>query len=89
MEDGHNAKSCKKRLSCVTCKERHPTPLHGYIPKNKKVTGDGNQSQINQEEVKSNFIADINCAIALGKSGSKVISMCIVTVSVEHKNNGK
>ena len=28
MEDGHNANSCKKRLSCKTCKERHPTPLH-------------------------------------------------------------
>ena len=38
MEDGHNAKSCKKRQSCITCKERHPTPLHGYIPINKKVT---------------------------------------------------
>ena len=53
MKDGHNAKSCKKRLSCITCKERAPTPLHGYIPKNKKVTGNGNQSQTNQEEVKS------------------------------------
>ena len=52
MEDGHNAKSFKKRLPCVTCKERHPTPLHGYIPKNKKVTGDGKQLQNDQEEIK-------------------------------------
>ena len=89
MEDGHNATSHKKRLSCITCKERHPTPLHGYIPKNKKVTGDGNQSQTDQEQVKSNFIADIKCASALGKSGSKVISMCIVPVSIKYKNNGK
>ena len=41
-----------------------------YIPKNKKVIGDGNQSQTDQEEVKSNFIADIKYACALGKSGS-------------------
>ena len=89
MEDGHNARSCKKRLSCTTCKERHPAPLHGCIPKNNKTTGDGNQSQIDQEEVKSNFVADIKCASALEKSGSKVISMCIVPVTVEYKNNGK
>ena len=75
--------------SCITCKERHPTPLHGYISKNKKVTGDGNQSQIDQEEVKSNFVADIKCANALRKSGSKVTSMCIVPVSIKYKNNGK
>ena len=42
-------KSCKKRLSCITCKERHPTPLHSYVPKNKKVNGDGNKSQNDQE----------------------------------------
>ena len=45
IEDGHNAKSCKKRMSCITCKEKHPTPLHGHIRKNKKVTGDQNQPQ--------------------------------------------
>ena len=89
MEDGHNAKSCKKRLSCITCKERHPAPLHGYIPKNKKVTGDGNQSQTDQEEVKTSFIADVECAGALAKSESKVISMCIVPVSIKYKNNAK
>ena len=89
MEDEHNATSHKKRLSCITCKERHPTPLHNYIPKNKEVTGDGNQSQTDQEQVKSTFIADIKCASALGKSGSKVISMCIVPVSIKNKNNGE
>ena len=89
MEDGHNAKSCKRRLSCITCKERHPTPRHGKIPKNKKVTGDGNQSQNDQEEIKSTFIADVKCASALRKSGSKVINMCIVPVSIKYKNNRK
>ena len=74
MEDGHNAKSCKKRLPCITCKERHPTSLHGCIPKNKKVTGNRNQSQIDQEEVKSNFIADIKCTSALAKiKGDKYV----------------
>ena len=45
--------------------------------------------QINQEEVKSNFIVDVKCASALGKSGSKVIIMCIVPVSIKYKNNDK
>ena len=40
-----------------------------YIPKNKKVTGDGNQSQTDQEEVKSNFIADIKN----GSNGDKYV----------------
>ena len=35
-------------MSCLTCKERHPTPLHDYIPKNKKMTSDGNQSETDQ-----------------------------------------
>ena len=89
MEEGHNAKSCKKRLSCITCKEGHPTPVHGYTPKNKKVIGDGNQSQNVQEEIKSTFIADVKCASALKESGSKVISMCIVPVSIKYENNDK
>ena len=40
MEDEHNPKSYNKRLSCITCKKKHPTPLHAYIPENKKDTGD-------------------------------------------------
>ena len=75
MEDGHNAKSCKKKMNCITCNEKHATPLYGYIPKNNKVAGDWNQSQNNQEEVKSNFTDDVKCANTLGKLGSKVISV--------------
>ena len=63
--------------------------LHGYTPKNKKVTGDGNQSEIDQEEVQSNFIADIKYTSILGKSGLMVISMCIVPVGIKCKNNSK
>ena len=45
MEDGYSAKAWKKRLSCITCEEKNPAPLFGYIPKNKKVIDDGSQSQ--------------------------------------------
>lgn len=67
MEDRLNAKSCKKRLSCKTCKERYLTPLPGYISKSKKVTSDGNQSQNDQDEVKSNFTGNAKYASTLGK----------------------
>lgn len=42
MEDWHNETPCKKILLFTTCKEKHPTTLHGYIPKNKKFFGDRN-----------------------------------------------
>ena len=74
---------------CITCKEGHPTPLYGHIPKNKKVTGNRNQSQNDQQEVKSNFTGDVKCTSALGISGSKVISMCNVPVNIKCKKNGK
>ena len=89
MKDGNNAKSCKKRLSCITCWEKHPAPLYGYIPQKKKVTSDGNQSQNDQEEVKSNFIGDVKYVSKLEKSGSKVVIMCIVPLSIEYENNCK
>ena len=53
MEDGQNKTPCKKILPCTTCKEKHPTTLHGYTPKNRKFIGDGNLSQNNHEKVKS------------------------------------
>ena len=89
MEDENNAKLCKKMLSCITSKERHPTPLHGYIPKKNKVTGDRNQSENGHEKVKSSFINDVKSASTLEKSRSKVISMCIIPVSIKYENNGK
>ena len=79
----------QEEAACITCKKKHPTRLHGYIPKNKKVTDDGNQLQNDQEQVKSNFISDVKCASALEKLLSKVIGLFIAPVSMKYKNNGK
>ena len=38
----------QEEAASITCKEKHPTRLHGYISKNKKVTDDGNQLQNDQ-----------------------------------------
>ena len=88
MTEGHNAKTCTQRLTCSSCKGNHPTPLHGHTP-NKKSKADGNQAVDGEENLKSNFAGfnnDFNCASMTGKTGSKVISMCIVPVKVKHED---
>ena len=63
-----------------TCKKKHPTPLHAYIPENKKVTGDWDHSQNDQEEVSD----DVKFVSILGKAESKGIRMGIVPVSMKY-----
>ena len=73
-------------LACSTCKGNHPTPLHGYTPNTKSKT-DGNQTVDGGGNLKNNFAGfnnDLKCTNMTGKTGSKVISMCIVPVNVKH-----
>ena len=67
-EDEHNGKPCK---------EKYPAPIHAYIPNNRKVTGDVNQSENDEEEDKINLTDDVKCVSTLGKSGSNMISMLL------------
>ena len=62
--------------------------MHGYAP-NKTPKKDGSQKIDGGENLKNNFAGfnnDLKCASVSGKAGSKVISMCIVTVRVQHKD---
>ena len=73
-------------MTCSRCKGSHPTPLHGYTS-NKKSKTDGNQIVDGGGNLKNNFAAfnnDLKRATMTGKTGSKVISMCIVPVKVKH-----
>ena len=88
MNEGHNAKTCSQRLTCSSCKRNHPTPLHGYIP-NRKSKTDGNQTVDGGRNLKNNFADfnnDLECDSMTRKTGSKVISMCIVPVKVKHED---
>ena len=38
MSDGHNAKTCTRKLMCSSCKGNHPTPLHEFVLKDKRST---------------------------------------------------
>ena len=89
MSDGHNAKTCTSKLMCSSCKGNHPTPLHGYVPKDKRSTDGGDQDPKKTDEVLKNSFAgldDLKCAATSKEHGSNVISMCVVPVKVKHEH---
>ena len=92
MSDSHNAKTCTRQLSCSSCKGNHPTPLHGYIPKVMKEKADGSQNNSDSGNIKSNYVTldnDVKHARTTAKSGSKVISISIVSVKIKHGDSNK
>ena len=92
MSDSHNAKTCTRWLSCSSCKGNHPIPLHGYIPKVMKDKADGSKDNSDSGNIKSNYTMldnNVKCASTTAKSGSKVISMCIVPVKIKHGDSNK
>ena len=89
MSDSQNAKTCTSKLISSSCKGNLPTPLHGYVPKDKRSTGGGDQHPKKIEEVLKNSFAgldDLKCAAASKDHGSNVISMCIVPVKLKHEH---
>ena len=45
-----NVKACTSKLMCSNCKGNHPTPLHGYVPKDKRSTDGGDKDPKKTEE---------------------------------------
>ena len=89
MCDGHNAKTCTSKVMCSSCKRNHPTPLHGYVPKDKRNTDGGDQYPKKTEEALKNSFAgldDLKRAAISMEYGSNVISMCVVPVKVNHEH---
>ena len=89
MSDGHNAKTCTSKLMCSSCKGNHPTPLHGYVPKDKRSTDGGDQYPKKTEEALKNSFAgldDLTCAATSKEYGSNVINMCVVPVKLKHEH---
>ena len=67
MSDGHNAKTYSSKLMCISFMGNQPTPLHGYILKDKRSTDSGDQDPKKTEEALKNIFAgldDLNCAAA-------------------------
>ena len=91
----HTARNCNQRRTCKVCNEKHPTSLHGFKLKKKTKQGAVNdtpdQSETLQEGVlKSNVtICDKNIVCTSTKNNAQVISMCVVPVSIKHKDSAK
>ena len=57
-----------------------------------KGKSDGFQDNGDSGNIKSNYATldyDVKCTSTTAKSGSKVMSMCIVPVKIKHGNNNK
>ena len=91
MSDGHNASSCKHRMTCTKCNGNHPTLLHGYIPKSKLGKDEEARGKIEKDAIKSNFagFCNITSVSTKGSSSAKIISMCIVPVKIKREGIDK
>ena len=92
MSDGHNAKTCTSKLMCNSCKGNQPTPLHGYVPKDKRSTCGGDQDPKTTQKALKNSLAglyDLKCAATSKEHPSNVMSMSVMSVKVkdEHGTN--
>ena len=66
---------------CSSCKGNHPTPLHGYVPRDKRSIGGSDKDHKKTEEALKNSFAgfdDLKCAATSKEHGSNVISMSVV-----------
>ena len=77
---GHIRSQCKKVRICRTCKQEHPTGLHGYVPKAKIASGGGSVS------IPKPGHQSIPLTSALVSNESSV-SMCIVPVILSHPSS--
>ena len=70
---------------CVAAAREITELLHGYVPKDKRCTNDGDQDPKKTEEALENSFPGL--LITTSKDhGSNVISMCVVPVKVKHKH---
>ena len=89
----HNARTCSNRRVCKICNQKHPTGLHGSVPKrrggsNIATTSSGNPIEndnlgASSVPVANNFAEmDLKCASA--GIPAKIISMRVVPVKIGH-----
>ena len=95
----HNARTCSNKRICKICNQKHPTGLHGYVPKRRggsKISAttsvanpiENDNLGASRVPVVSNFAEmDTNCA----STGipAKIISMCVVPVKIGHVGTKK
>ena len=79
MRKSHNARNCTQRITCRSCKEIY-NGMHEYYIRKREYGRDGSSTESKES---------IKCAFVNGKQEAEVISMCVVPISVGHKNSTK
>ena len=62
---------------------KHPTGLHGYVPRWKVGGAADNSKDGDSDTVKTNF-AEMDVKSASANMASKIISMCVVPIKITH-----
>ena len=94
----HNTRICSNRRICKICNQKHPTGLHGYVPKRRDRSNSATTSSANPIEndnlrassvpVVSNF-AEMEMKCASAGIPAKIISMCVVPAKIGHVHTKK
>ena len=90
ISNNHSAKTCSKRIICKECKNYHPTALHGYQYKKQKSKPGKNDDEKKEETQLSNRCTEIEdfSNVSINQETS-MVSMCVVPVTVKHKNSSR
>ena len=90
ITSNHSAKTCTKRIICKEYRNYHPTALHGYQYKkqnNAPGKSDDGKKEETQLSNRCTEIEDFNDASI--NQETSMVSMCVVPVTVKHKNSSK
>ena len=89
----HSAKTCTKRIICKECENyhptTHPTALHGYQYKKQNNAPGKNDDRKKEETQLSNRCTEIDFSSASINQETNMVSMCVVPVTVKHKNSSR
>ena len=78
------------RIICKECKNYHPTALHCYQDKKQKNEPGKNDDEKKEETQLSNRCTEIEdfSNVSINQETS-MVSMCVVPVTVKHKNSSR
>ena len=90
VSSNHSAKTCSKKIICEECKNYHPTALQGYQykkqnkPPAKNDDGKKEETQISNRSTETEDFSNDSI-----NQGTSMVSMCVVPVTVKHKNSSR
>ena len=73
----------RKKRVCKIWAMKHPTGLHGYVPRWKVGGAADNSKDGDSDTVKTNF-GEMDVKSSSGNMVSKIISMCVVPIKITH-----